>query len=369
MSIFSNLFKQKNHSHTTWKLYTSTKEALDALYNAFEKAETSIYLETYILQADKAGTRFFDLFIKKAEAGVSVKIIVDSAGSYGLGNSEYIEKLKLAGGRIKFFNWLLPFSKYSRSIWYFRNHRRTAIIDRKVLFTGGFCISDEMIDWRETTIKLEGPVVDQATRVFDQSWKKVYKKKFINLGKEWRTNIGGFSYITQAPLLGERYLYHDFIEAIRRAKSYIYITTPYFLPDHRIYRVLRLAEQRGVDVRILLPRTSNISVVDHGSHTYYHAYLSKKIRLYLYDEMIHAKTAVIDDDWSMVGTLNMDNVSLKYNFECATVSTNPTCGKELKEIFLTDLKKAHEVNLKDWENRPLIEKIKDALAWPIRKFL
>jgi cardiolipin synthase len=85
--------------------------------------------------------------------------------------------------------------------------------------------------------------------------------------------------------------------------------------------------------------------------------------------MIHAKTAVIDGEWSMVGTLNMDNVSLRYNFECGVISTNSQFGLELKEIFLEDLKKSKEVHLKEWENRSLSEKIKDMLAWPIRKFL
>lgn len=370
MPIFNKLFsKEKSSAHAIWKLYTSTPEALEAMYVAFEKAEESIYLETYILHPDSIGGKFLDLFIEKAKKGISVKLVVDSVGSFSLGNSVYIEKLQNAGVKLKTFNWLLPFSKHSRRLWYFRNHRRAAIVDRKILFTGGFCISKKMEKWRETVVKLEGPVVDQATKVFDQTWKKMYKKKFINLGREWRTNIGGFSFVTHAPLIGERYLYHSFIDAIRQAKSHIYITTPYFLPDHRLYRVLRLAQKRGVDVRILMPRSSNMALVDHGAHTYFHSFLSKKIKLFLYDEMIHAKTAVIDDEWSMVGTLNMDNVSLRYNFECGVISTNSQFGHELKEIFMTDLKKSTEIHLRDWENRSALEKLKDIAVWPIRKLL
>lgn len=368
--MFNKLFtKDSDSTHTTWKLYTTTPESLEAMYKAFEKAEDSVYLETYILHPDSVGGKFLDLCIEKAKKGVTVKIVIDSVGSFSLGGSMYISKLKEAGVKLKTFNWLLPFSKHSKSLWYFRNHRRVAIVDQKVLFTGGFCISKKMENWRETVVRLEGPVVDQAVKVFDQTWHKMYKKKFINLGREWRTNIGGFSFITHAPLIGERFLYHSFIDAIRQAKSYIYITTPYFLPDHRLYRVLRLAQRRGVDVRILMPRYSNMTLVDHGSHTYFHSFLSKKIKIFRYDEMIHAKTAVIDGEWSMVGTLNMDNVSLRYNFECGVVSTNSPFGEELKEIFIQDLEKAEEVKLKDWENRPLIEKIKDMLVWPIRKLL
>jgi cardiolipin synthase A/B len=175
--------------------------------------------------------------------------------------------------------------------------------------------------------------------------------------------------MTQAPLPGERHLYFSFIDAIRQAKSYIYITTPYFIPDHRLYRALRLAEQRGVDVRILMPEKSNISLVDYGARSFFQAFLSKKIRLYLYDEMIHAKTAVIDGEWAMIGTLNMDNVSLRYNFECAVISTDTLCAEELSSVFKNDLAKATEVILQEWEKRPLLEKIKEVLVWPIRKLL
>jgi cardiolipin synthase len=369
MHFLSNLFKKEEYTPHEWKIHTTTKDALDALYASFEKAKESIYLETYLFTPDAIGDRFLKLFEEKARQGVHVRILVDSIGSLPLGKSVYLESLNKAGVKIKFFNWLFPFSKYNKKLWYFRNHRRIALIDKEKVFCGGFCISKKMEEWRETTLEIAGPVVDQAVLVAEKTWKKVYKKRYINLGREWRTGIGSFSFITHAPLLGERHLYHTFVDAIRQAKKSIYITTPYFVPDHRIYRVLRLAEKRGVDVRIILPEKSNYKIIDHAAHTYFHNFLSKGIRIYQYHKMIHAKTAVIDGEWSMIGTLNMDNVSLRYNFECAIVSTDTECAKKMNEIFMEDIKHTKEVELRAWDNRPLIDKCKDLITWPIRKFL
>lgn len=355
---------------TTWKFDTTTKGAWDTIYTTCEQARESIYIEQFLFTADSVGQKFIELFIKKAKEGVHVKIIVDSVGSISLSRSEYVSEMEKAGVKIKFFNWMLPFSKNSKKLWYFRNHRRLIIVDRSVLITGGVCIGKRMEDWRETQIKIEGPVVQQAVKVFDQTWKKVYRKHTINLGVQFKSGIDGFSYITHAPLIGERYLYHRLIDAIRQSKKRVYLTTPYFVPDHRLQRVLILAAKRGVDVRILIPRNVDHRIVKLASTTYFETFLQKKIKIYEYlPTMVHAKTAIIDDDWGMVGTLNLDNVSLRYNFESAVVTTNPLCVDELAEHFSFDLKKSEEVLFSVWMNRSTTQRLKEKLVWFIRKML
>jgi cardiolipin synthase len=227
-----------------------------------------------------------------------------------------------------------------------------------------------MEEWRETQIKIEGPVVQQAVTVFDQTWKKVYKKHTRSLGTQYKSGLDSFSYITHAPLLRERHVYYRLIDAIRQAKERVYLTTPYFVPDHRLQRVLILAAKRGVDVRILIPKNVDHKIVRLASTTYFETFLQKNVKIYEYlPSMIHAKTAVIDDDWAMIGTLNLDNVSLRYNFESAIVTTNPLCIHELQEHFLNDLKSAMQIHLKEWGRRSSIQKFKEILVWPIRKFL
>lgn len=360
----------ETESPTTWKFSTSTREAWEVILQTCEQAEESIYFELFLFTPDSIGQRFLELLIKKAKEGVHVKLLVDSVGSFGLGRSAYLDALHHAGVKVKFFNWMLPFSKNSKSLWYFRNHRRLIIIDRKIMITGGTCIGKRMEEWRETQIKIEGPVVQQAVTVFDQTWKKVYKKHTRSLGTQYKSGLDSFSYITHAPLLRERHVYYRLIDAIRQAKERVYLTTPYFVPDHRLQRVLILAAKRGVDVRILIPKNVDHKIVRLASTTYFETFLQKNVKIYEYlPSMIHAKTAVIDDDWAMIGTLNLDNVSLRYNFESAIVTTNPLCIHELQEHFLNDLKSAMQIHLKEWGRRSSIQKFKEILVWPIRKFL
>lgn len=355
---------------TTWSFATTTEDSWRMLQKAFNEARESIYIEQFLFFPDTIGQQFIELLIKKARAGIHVKIIVDSVGSFPLGRSMYLEKMEEAGIKIKFFNWMLPFSKNSKKLWYFRNHRRLFIIDRSVLLTGGTCIGSQMTEWRETQIQLEGPAVQQAVKVFDQTWKKVYKKRTLNLGIQYKSGIDGFSYITQAPLPSERHVYYRLIDAIRSARKRVWLTTPYFLPDSRLERVLVLATKRKVDVRILTPKETNHMLVNTGSHTYYDHLLQRGVKIYNYLPcMLHSKTAVIDDEWAMVGTMNLDNISLRYNFESALIISNNLCVSELAEHFEHDLKKSEEITLTEWRKRPLLYKIKEAIVWPIRKFL
>lgn len=354
---------------TAWKIATSTKDSWQMLLDACINAKKSIYFEQFLFEPDDIGKQFIEIFIQKAREGVTVKLILDSAYSWGLGQSSYVNKMLEAGVKLKFFNWLFPFSKHNKKLFYFRNHRRLIIIDRETMYTGGVCINKRMENWRETHMRIEGPVVDQALAVFDQTWKRVYRKRTLQLGVQYKSGIGGFSYITQSPLPAGHHLYNRLIDAVRNAKREIYLTTPYFLPDSRLQRVLILAKKRGVDVRILLPKDSNTVLADLGSHTYYHRLLSKGIRIFQYENMIHAKTGIIDNDWAMLGTLNLDNISLKYNFESAIISTEPLFVDELREIFLNDLKNCREVTLEEWNNRSLWQQLLELCVWPIRKFL
>ncbi len=361
--------KQHHSSHTSWKFYTQTREIIDAITHACSEAKESIDIEQFLFSPDSSNQKLLETLIEKAKSGVAVRCIFDSLGSLNLGQSQYIDEMMKAGVKVRFFNWMLPFSKHKKSLWYFRNHRRLIVIDKKQMFTGGICFGKRMETWRETQVKLEGPVVEQALKVFESTWRRVYKKHAVQLGFQNKTGLDGFSYITHAPFPTKRYLYHRLIEAIRQAKSSVLLTTPYFLPDNKLVRALLVAKKKGLDVKILIPKTSDHPIVQLASTTYFDQFLSSGIEIYRYPSMIHAKTAVIDNDWSMVGTLNLDNVSLRYNFECAVVSTLPNFTKELGQIFSEDKSISAKLTLEEWQKRSLTQKMLEILVWPVRKFL
>jgi cardiolipin synthase len=355
--------------HTTWKIYTETPDIVDAITKSCAEAKNSIYIEQFLFTPDPSNQKLLEVLIQKAKNGVHVKCVFDSLGSRHLSQSQYADELIKAGVKVKFFNWVLPFSKQNKSIWYFRNHRRLILIDKKIMFTGGVCFGNRMETWRDTHVKIEGAVVEQAIKTADLTWKKVYKTRSLTLGTQSKTGLDGFSYITQAPFPTKRFIYRRLVDAVKQAQSEILLTAPYFIPDRKLVHRLIKARKRGVVVKILIPEKSDHSIVDIASRTYFKQLLAKGIEIYKYPRMVHAKTAVIDSDWSMLGTLNLDNVSLRYNFECALISSSPKFNQELKEIFNEDIKASKKIGLAEWNKRGFYQQFLEVLVWPIRKLL
>ncbi len=368
-SFLVHLYPMQNDSkETTWKFHNTTQHAWEAMLQVIKSAETSIDFEQFNLAPDNIGKKFVETLIERAQHGVKVRLLVDAMGSVLLGQSMYIEAMERAGIEVRFFNWISPFSKGNKRMWYFRDHRRTLIIDKKVLLTGGVCLADPMSEWRDTAVEMTGPIVEQAQLSFENIWKKAHQKT-IHMSKEEKMNPDGFTFLDQSPLPRQRFLYRRLIEEIRRAEKYIHLTTPYFLPDNRLLRVLVLAKKRGVDVEILIPKDSDHPVVDRGSHTYFNKLLLVGIRIHRYRDMIHTKTAVIDGNFAMVGTLNLDNISLRYNFESGIIATNPHFTAEIEGHFKNDLQNSDELTLVEWNKRSYFSQFLELLVWPIRKFL
>jgi cardiolipin synthase A/B len=161
-----------------------------------------------------------------------------------------------------------------------------------------------------------------------------------------------------------------YLEAIDRAQHHIYLTHAYFIPDSAILRALLAAAERGVDVRILLPETSNHIVADWLARGLYTRCLSGGIKLLLYqDAMVHAKTATIDGMWSTIGTANLDRLSLVGNYEINVEFFNETMAEQMEQIFANDSTNARELTLEEWQQRPLIAKFGEAILSPLRPLL
>ena len=164
-------------------------------------------------------------------------------------------------------------------------------------------------------------------------------------------------------------MYKNMSRTIKQAKRFAYFTTPYFIPPIRLFRKLVKAARRGVDVRILVPLSSDIGIVDYVSQSFFTLALKSGIRLYRYQpDMIHSKTAVIDDAWATIGSMNLNNQSFKYSYEANIVTTDSACIAELKEQFLTDLDHAQELHLETWEQRSLLSKFLEFFTWPLHGF-
>jgi cardiolipin synthase len=356
---------------TSWTLYASNEEAWAAILADCAQAKESISLEQFIFANDDLGKRLIDVCAERAATGVKVRFLWDAAGSFSFFGSDIAKDLKSRGIELVFWKTLIPgyFKVPNFRSWYLRNHRRTVVIDEHIGYTGSLCVSDRMKDWRDTNARLEGPVVREMSNAFDRMWARATEKTPVP--KRIHIRDHEFRYVTNYPAPKRRHVYADLIEAIRSARKYIYITTPYFVPTHRLSRVIKLAAHRGVDIKIILPeRTDHYPTLDLAARSYFLTMLESGVRIFLYEgKIIHSKSIVVDGEWSTVGSMNLDSASLLYNFEANIITRNTKFAEELSAHFVRDMQRSTEVTLAEWQKKFFTDRI---LFWAIRlirKFL
>lgn len=350
--------------------YLHGQETWDAMLTALKNATVSIDLEQYIFANDVIGQKFLEVIRERRAAGVKVRILVDTVGSWFLYNSFMPRTLRGEGIEVRFFNPISPWRIGSIFSWFFRDHRKLLIVDNVLAFTGGIGIRDDMASWRDTNVAVSGPIVAEMKHAFEEMWQQTQNKDLMSRIKNARRYVRGFHFLTNAPYWKKRFLYQNIIDAVRNARSSVCLTTPYFIPDRRLRRVLRLARRRGVDVRVLVPKITNRALVGYAGHSYYEKLFKSGVRIFQYTgEFLHAKTAVVDDEWATVGSFNLDSLSFLYNYEANIVSTEKSVVDILRDHFFADLKNAEEINPREWHNRAFSEKVWERLILPLRRFL
>jgi len=355
------------HFFGAWKFYLNPRDAWSAMLEDCAAATKTIYLESYIFAADEAGKRFTELFQKKVKEGVRVRILCDMVGSYGFFNSPYAKSLADQGIEIRFFNQINPWRVNKLFSWFRRDHRKIFIVDSRVGYMGGVNIGARMANWRDTHVRIEGLVVRDMCYGFERMWAATHEKRFLRLQKPY-VAMPEFSFLTSSPRLRQRFIYRNMLKVIRGAKRYIYFSTPYFVPTLRLFQSLMAAAKRGVDVRILLPEKSDVRTVDIASGSYFTLALKSGVKIYRYQTSIfHVKTCVVDDEWATVGSANLDNVSLFFNYEANLVSRTKPFIKELKGHFMKDVESSRELHYDTWITRPLALKFLELATWPFHK--
>jgi len=351
-------------SAVSTQFYTVTKDAWDIMLDDIRQAKKTIDIEQYIFTIDSIGVKFVELLREKAREGIQIRLICDMVGSFGFYRSVIPELLKSVGIQIKFFNPISPWRITHFSSNFFRDHRKLMIIDETVGHIGGVGIQEHMAPWRDTHLRITGPLVDDLHNNFEVVWKAAGKKwKYIRFPKPERF-IKNFNLVINSPGLGQRHIYHELISNIRNAKHFIYITTPYFIPDVILFRVLRLAAKRGVDVRLLMPQISDHIFVNHAREAYFTLALKAGIKILIYQpEMMHAKTAIIDT-WATAGSFNLDSLSFVFNHEANISSTDKMFVDELKKHFSDDSLQTRAIVYEEWIRRPWRKKFLELLTWP-----
>jgi cardiolipin synthase len=329
----------------------------------------------YIWHPDETGRTLRDLLVRKASEGLTVRILVDAVGSPGIRGS-FAAPLKKAGATIvsflpvRFRPWAPTFN--------FRNHRKLLVVDRTVAFTGGTNIGNEYEKrWHDLAVRIRGPAVAQLNSIFEEDWffaagenlseEDPVRENALDVTSEPGSMTQGVpaacAIIASGPDRQQNRIHDAFFLAISQARQRVLLTTPYFIPSHAILAALRGAAQRGVDVRILLPRHSDVRLVGLASRSYYPGLLTEGAQIFEYSgAMVHTKALVIDDWLSVLGSANVDSRSFRLNFELACFISSADLNARLAEIFAGALPQSLEVNLAVMEHRPHYLALAESLA-------
>ncbi|MFO7665590.1 MAG: cardiolipin synthase [Desulfobacterales bacterium] len=357
-------------------LLADGQDTYAAMFKAMQKAKDHINVESYIIEDDDTGRKFADLLLQKQAEGIQVNVIYDSVGSMNT-PAAFFQRLRDGGIQVIGFNPINPIEARGKWGLTHRDHRKILIADGKVAIIGGINISEvyssiplrrkqtekAQIHWRDTDIQIEGPAVAEFQKLFFDTWLRQKgpelseRNYFPDLKEEGNALVRVIGSNT-----GEtnRITFIMYVSAIAFAEYSIHMTNSYFIPDDQIVKALNDAARRGVDVKIILPGISDSKLVLHAQRYYYSGLLKSGVKLYEHStSLLHAKTAVIDKVWSTIGSTNMDYLSSLSNDEVNAVILSHEFAVEMEKMFNRDLADSRQIQLDEWEKRPLLQTIRE----------
>ena len=358
------------HRGGTIELLQNGDRFYPAMLEAIRGARDTVNFEVYIFEPDQIGRQFMDTFKERARAGVEVRVLVDAFGSWRL-RRRHREELRQAGVRIERFR-SLGLSNLVRV--YRRTHRRAIVVDGRVAFTGGAAISSKWAgdvrtnhEWRDSMVRITGPLVGGIQSAFTENW--VYSTGEILTGDRFfpRTqpaagpcSISVVSSPSDAQQPIRMLLYLTMANARRR----LWICNSYFIPDPRLRRAVVDRARNGVDVRILVPGNHTDAVpVQLAGRSYYQELLEAGVRIFEFQPaMMHAKTIVADDIWSVVGSANMDERSMELNEENIVGVAHEALAQAITEGLEADFRRSKEISLEQWRKRPAWQRALEKVA-------
>ena len=346
-----------------------------AMLEELEKAEQFIFMEYFIIEEGYMWGKILEILIRKARAGVDVRVMYDGMCEMSTLPADYWKLLEKQGIKAKSFAPIVPILS---SHYNYRDHRKILVIDGKTAFNGGVNLADEYINrkerfghWKDTAVMLKGDAVRSFTLLFLQMWnvgeKEPVFEPFLKETGYIPENPSGYVMpYGDCPLDADKAGESVYIDILYRAKDYVYIMTPYLILDGELETALKYAAERSVDVRLILPGIPDKKLAYSLAKTHYKALVAAGVKIYEYTPgFVHAKVVVSDDIKAVVGTINLDYRSLYHHFECATYMYKTDCISDIKADFTDTQAKCRPVTPESIKN----EKMSYKIAGGLMKFL
>jgi len=346
------------------RLLIDGAETFRSIFNGIDAAEQYILVMFFIIKDDAIGRKLQSKLIQKAKANVKVFFLYDEIGSHQLPRS-YLRDMQIAGIVTSPFHSTR--GKANRFQLNFRNHRKIVLVDGKIAYVGGHNVGDEYLGrhpqfgpWRDTHVKVEGPVVQAVQYCFVEDWYWA-TRAIPELNWELNRAVDGnenTQMIASGPADRLETCGLMFVQAINAASERVWIASPYFVPDLQTISALKLAALRGVDVRILLPEKPDHRTVWLASFSYYQNTLPNDIKLYRYTAgFLHQKVFLVDSSCAAVGTANLDNRSFRLNFEVTLLNYDSGFVKEVETMLENDFAHSSPVAMDEYSKRSFFFKL------------
>jgi cardiolipin synthase len=335
------------------RLLKDGRENYPAWLEAIRSAQQTIYVEIYIMYDDDIGQQFADSLIAKAQQGVHVRLLYDWLGGLGKTSSRFWRRLSAGGVEVRCFN---PPRIDSPLGWLSRNHRKSICVDQRLAFVTGLCLGRMWADapepgltpWRDTGVEVRGPAVADVVRAFNQTWAEMGPALPADeLPQHDSIPPAGdvmLRVVASMPNIAGLYRLDQLIAAV--ARQTLWLTDAYFVGTTNYVQALRAAALDGVDVRLLVPGSSDIPMLIALSRAGYRPLLEAGVRVFEWNgSMLHAKTAVADGRWARVGSTNLNISSWVGNWELDVAVEDETFAHAMQDMYVDDLTDATEMVL------------------------
>lgn len=330
-------------------------------------AKKSIFIEIYRFNNDSIGIRFKNALLEKAKQGVKIKLLLDSWGTNV--SMSFFKELVDNGAEIRFYKkikfFIDFFTKNHR-----RNHRKLVLIDHEIAYIGSSNITEYSLNWRESVLRIKGEFTRELEKVFFRDFDN-YKKYVFAKGSFLKVLKGdGFSVIRDFPSIRQQRVMKKFLEMIKDANKEVVIETPYFLPGFQLRRAMMQAAQSGVKVTVIMPKHSDIRMIDVLRSKYFGQLCKSGVKIMFYTGVnLHAKIMLVDKITFALGSSNFDYRSFRYQYEIVLVGAKTIITEQLDDHIKKTLEASIPFNYDEWFRRPVIQKIFEWILLPLRHLL
>ena len=353
-------------------LLINGEQKFERLKKDLANAEDHIHMEYFVFLDDEQGIGIIEILCEKARNGVQVKLIYDDVGS----NITSRSKRLLTNSGVEHYPFLPVLFSNSTSKINYRNHRKIVVIDGQIGYLGGINIDKKYNNnfqnnryWRDTHMRIQGAAVGSLQSSFFLSWNFVAKKdielnqKYFPKAKPGINNPIAVQIIASGPDTDWENIMEAMFTAINTARKHICITTPYLIPNSQILTALTTASRSGVDVKIIIPRKSDSWAAQYATDSYIEQLARSGIRIFRYTKgFVHAKTMIIDDVFSSIGTANLDYRSFSLNFEINALIYNKGINQQMRHFFEMDMKESEEVDYERWKQRGVTRRLQESFS-------